>query len=494
MRWYRNASMNKKLGHIVVVAILPMALMLLYLLWALSNATNAYTDINKNVAYANQYVRDFKERTDYTVYLAIIKNKRFDQMNLGEVTVNGIVTVNPYRYIKEFEKACADLSASATVENNEGQLVRLKNSLLSLNVCIRDIEKNIIAGGHYDENMKILRNDVYALTKIIQEGIQEYIYVETTNFVNVKSDLDRQNERLVGLSMIAMVAVLILSGTMAFRAARSVSVPIRKLCQMTSKVAEGDFTVQGEVESGDEISVLTRNFNNMTTEIGLLVEDIKKNQENLRMIEVRLLQAQINPHFLYNTLDTIVWLAEAGKKEEVVSMVTYLSDFFRTTLSGGRDIITVADDKRHIESYLKIQKFRYQDVLDYEIHIQEEILGIQVPKLMLQPLVENALGHGIRNKRGKGKIEIIGERVGEDIIFKVIDDGRGMSRDELFRLLQSMEDNKNTTSENGGFGIVNVNQRIRNYYGERYGVTFESVLGEGTTATVRIPARTQGNA
>ena len=212
------------------------------------------------------------------------------------------------------------------------------------------------------------------------------------------------------------------------------------------------------------------------------------------MIEVRLLQAQINPHFLYNTLDTIVWLAEAGKKEEVVSMVTYLSDFFRTTLSGGRDIITVADDKRHIESYLKIQKFRYQDVLDYEIRIQEEILDIQVPKLMLQPLVENALGHGIRNKRGKGKIEIIGERVGEDIIFKVIDDGRGMSRDELFRLLQSMEDNKNTASENGGFGIVNVNQRIRNYYGERYGVTFESVLGEGTTATVRIPARTQGNA
>ncbi len=492
-KWYQNASMNKKLGYIVVVAILPMAFMLLYLLWALSNATNAYTDINRNVAHANQYARDFKERIDYTVYLAIIKNKRFDQMDLGEVTVNGIVTVNPYRYIKEFEKACAELSASATVENNEGQLVRLENSLLSLNACIRDIEKNIIAGGNYDRNMNILRNDVYALTNIIQEGIQEYIYVETTNFVNVKADLDRQNERLVGISMMAMVAVLILSGTMAFRAARSVSVPIRKLCQMTSKVAEGDFTVQGEVESRDEISVLTRNFNNMTTEIGLLVEDIKKNQENLRMIEVRLLQAQINPHFLYNTLDTIVWLAEAGKKEEVVSMVTYLSDFFRTTLSGGRDIITVEDDKRHIESYLKIQKFRYQDVMDYEIHIQEGILGIQVPKLMLQPLVENALGHGIRNKRGKGKIEIVGERAGEDIVFRVIDDGRGMSREELLRLQQSMEDDQNAASENGGFGVVNVNQRIRNYYGERYGVTFESVLGEGTTATVRISAAIPGS-
>lgn len=489
MKWYQNASMNKKLGNIVLVAILPMALMLIYLLWALSNATGAYTDINRNVAYANQYVKDFKERIDYTVYLAVIKNKRFDEMNLGEVTVNGIVTVSPYGYIKEFKRACANLSASATVESNESQLVRMENTLGSLNTCIKDIEKNIIAGGHYDDNMMILRNDVYTLTNIIQEGIQEYIYVETTNFVNVKAELDRQNELLVAISMAAMVAVVILSGIMAFRVARSVSVPIRKLCQITSKVAEGDFTVQGEVESRDEISVLTRNFNNMITEIGILVEDIKKNQENLRMIEVRLLQAQINPHFLYNTLDTIVWLAEAGRKEEVVAMVTYLSDFFRTTLSGGKDVITVEDEKRHIESYLKIQKFRYQDVLDYEIFMDEDILGVQIPKLMLQPLVENALAHGIRNKRGKGKIEVTGKREGEDIVFQVADDGKGMDREELFRLRQSIADNKSTVSDRRGFGIVNVNQRIRSYYGEKYGIVFQSALGEGTIATVRISAK-----
>lgn len=489
MRWYRNASMNKKLGHIVVVAILPMALMLLYLLWALSNATNAYTDINKNVAYANQYVRDFKERTDYTVYLAIIKNKRFDQMNLGEVTVNGIVTVNPYRYIKEFEKACADLSASATVENNEGQLVRLKNSLLSLNVCIRDIEKNIIAGGHYDENMKILRNDVYALTKIIQEGIQEYIYVETTNFVNVKSDLDRQNERLVGLSMIAMVAVLILSGTMAFRAARSVSVPIRKLCQMTSKVAEGDFTVQGEVESGDEISVLTRNFNNMTTEIGLLVEDIKKNQENLRMIEVRLLQAQINPHFLYNTLETIRGQAICCGAAEIAETTKALADIFRFNINKKGSMIYLYEELSNIDAYMKIQKIRFSDKFELKKELDEALMNLKVPKLLIQPLVENALKHGLEMKRGKGRIVIKGFRTEDTLFISVADDGVGMSLTELDILNKRLVVDNQAELINGistKVGLVNINDRVKMLYGSKYGIIVRSVQNVGTEVTVML--------
>lgn len=481
--------MNKRLGRIVMVAIIPMALLLMYLLWALSDATDAYTDINKNVSYANQYVKEFKERIDYTVYLAVIGNKKFSDMDLGKVTVNGIVTVNPYRYIKEFEGVCTELSEGATVESNKNLVYRLSNSVKSLNKRISDLEKNIIAGGNYDNNINILRNDIYTLTNIIQDSIEEYIYIETTNYVNVKSDLDRQNKWMVRISLLVLVIVVAISGTMAFHVARSVSVPIQKLCRMTSKVAEGDFTVQGEVESQDEIAVLTRNFNNMTTEIGVLVDDIKKNEENLRDIEVKLLQAQINPHFLYNTLDTIVWLAESEKKEEVVAMVTYLSEFFRTTLSGGRDIVLIQDEERHIESYLKIQKFRYRDVMDYEIDIENDILYYTIPKMMLQPLVENALGHGIRNKRGKGKITITGKKEGDSLVFQVIDDGKGMNREELFRLRQSIADNNNTATESGGFGIVNVNQRIHSYYGEKYGVFFESQSGVGTTATVRIAAK-----
>ena len=148
----------------------------------------------------------------------------------------------------------------------------------------------------------------------------------------------------------------------------------------------------------------------MVEQIGNLVEDIRVEQLNLRATELKLLQAQINPHFLYNTLDAIIWLAEAGEKDQVVMMVTALSDFFRTTLSKGRDFITVEEEERHIDSYLKIQQFRYRDILAYEIDIPEELYQYQILKLTLQPLVENALYHGIKNKHGLGHILVTGKK------------------------------------------------------------------------------------
>lgn len=175
------------------------------------------------------------------------------------------------------------------------------------------------------------------------------------------------------------------------------------------------------MESKDEIAVLADNFNDMTVEIGRLVERIKEEQANIRNMESKLLQAQINPHFLYNTLDTIVWLAESGRDEEVVKMTSYLSEFFRTTLSKGKDYITLEEEKRHVESYLQIQQFRYQDIMDYRIEMDEEIMDYTVPKLTLQPLVENALYHGIKKKRGGGTILIEGKLEGNKILLKVID-------------------------------------------------------------------------
>ena len=205
-------------------------------------------------------------------------------------------------------------------------------------------------------------------------------------------------------------------------------------------------------------------------------------------METKLLQVQINPHFLYNTLDTIVWLAEENKKEEVVSMVTALSEFFRTTLSKGRDFITVKEEESHVESYLKIQQFRYQDIMDYEINIDESMYGFVIPKLTLQPLVENALYHGVKNKRGKGMIRITGRLKGGDMIFKVIDDGKGMTEEELGKLQNSLKKDKSDRKEDG-FGLSNVNQRIRHYYGEGYGISFESRENEGTTATIILEAK-----
>ena len=211
-------------------------------------------------------------------------------------------------------------------------------------------------------------------------------------------------------------------------------------------------------------------------------------QLNLRATELKLLQAQINPHFLYNTLVTIVWLAEAGKKEEVVWMVSALSNFFRTTLSKGRDYITVGEEESHIRSYLEIQQFRYRDILQYEVRIPEQIGGFMILKLTLQPLVENALYHGIKNKRGMGHIRVTGELDGEKLVFRVWDDGIGMSPERLEQVRRMVRGEDQSEDRSSGFGLFNVWQRLQLNYGAEYGLEIDSRYGEWTETKVVIPA------
>lgn len=258
---------------------------------------------------------------------------------------------------------------------------------------------------------------------------------------------------------------------------------------MTKEAGRGHFTVRAELENSDEeMKELGDGFNQMVERIGNLVEDIKVEQMNLRVTEQKLLQAQINPHFLYNTLDAIIWLAEANQSEQVIMMVTALSDFFRTTLSKGRDYITVQEEESHIRSYLQIQQFRYQDILEYEIDIPEYLYQYQILKLTLQPLVENALYHGIKNKRGMGHIWVSGEQKDNKLIFKVRDNGMGMTEERLKQVRREINQDVRDTVEPAGFGLYNVAQRIRLNYGTDYDLWVESVYGEGTEFIVSIPA------
>ena len=181
-----------------------------------------------------------------------------------------------------------------------------------------------------------------------------------------------------------------------------------------------------------------------------------------------------------------MWLIESDQKEQAVSMLSSLSLFFRTTLSKGHDWITVAEEENHIRSYLEIQKFRYEDILDYEIRIPDSMKGFYLMKLMLQPIVENALYHGIKNKRGKGMIRVTGREEGEDLVFVVEDDGIGMMPEELERM-RGLISGEVTEEEPHGFGIANVASRIRLHYGEDYGITAESTYGSGSKVSVRIP-------
>jgi two-component system, sensor histidine kinase YesM len=244
----------------------------------------------------------------------------------------------------------------------------------------------------------------------------------------------------------------------------------------------------------DEITELGMSFNIMIGKIKELLDSKIKEQENLKKAELRALQAQINPHFLYNTLDTIIWMAEAKKTDQVVEIVSALSSFFRISLSKGADWITIGEEVERTRSYLTIQRMRYRDIMDFKIEVDDDVSRNTVLKLILQPLVENALYHGIKNKRQGGTIIVRAKRKGEnEVLLEVEDDGIGFTPEKLVQLRSELEDESGDIKLENGFGIGNVNKRIRLYYGKQYGLTVRSEYNTGTCVTLVIPAKTEAS-
>lgn len=283
--------------------------------------------------------------------------------------------------------------------------------------------------------------------------------------------------------MILLVFVLAAGTLLAMAITNSITGPLERLQQTAERLGKGDLDAKADLDNLEEINILARTFNHMSERIRKLLEKNIQEQKNLREAELRLHQEQISPHFLYNTLDSIVWMAEGGNNRQVVEMTTDLSDFFRTVLSGGKDFVAVEDEETHIRSYLKIQKIRYEDILDYSIQIEPEMKDYIVLKMLLQPLVENALYHGIKNKRGGGCITIRGYEDRDSLIFEVEDNGSGMDRETLEKVRKKLSgtfEGEQTNLKKGGFGLNNVAQRLRMYYGDQAEILVESEKGVGT--------------
>lgn len=325
----------------------------------------------------------------------------------------------------------------------------------------------------------------------IQDDIQYYIYYQTQSIENLKVQLNDQVQKFIvlwtALFICLIVCVLLLSSVIA----NSITRPIRELCGVTRQISESDFSARAGVNTQDEVSQLADSVNEMSKLLEVMVSQIKEDERKMRYAELRLLQEQINPHFLYNTLDTIIWLIEGNLSEQAVDMVVSLSDFFRLVLSHGKEFITIKDEELHIRSYLEIQQVRYHDILDYEISIEPALYPYRILKLTLQPLVENALYHGIKYKRAMGKITITGSMIQEEqerkICLCVKDNGVGMEEEELRRLQKEIT--RPCQETESGFGLANVNERLRMNFGMAYGLTILSEKGEGTEVRVMIPAQ-----
>lgn len=270
--------------------------------------------------------------------------------------------------------------------------------------------------------------------------------------------------------------------------------PIQLLKNKMRQAASGFLEAKVKPSGHDEIADLSISFNIMLENIKLLLEKSIREQEQVQKAELRTLQAQINPHFLYNTLDSIVWMAESGENESVIKLVKALSRLFRLTLNKGREWISLKTELEHAQSYLTIQQMRYRDILSYEINVPSELQAYPMLGMTLQPLIENAIYHGIKNKRGMGFIRISGHADNErSIILTIEDNGIGMTPERLdelrLRLEQPRDSDNHEDQDEGGFGLQNVHQRLRLYFGEQYGLQLESTEGAGARVSLRIPKK-----
>ena len=326
--------------------------------------------------------------------------------------------------------------------------------------------------------------------------------------IYTSSTLENYNWRIIGVSYVdemitskvdVMVSILLsilaivlfatlLSGWLISRQFTKPAKKLAKAMEMFENETE-HFTSE-QIGGTKEVTTLSKSFNHMVITIQHLMERIRKEEIALRKTELKALQAQINPHFLYNTLDSIAWLCEDGRNQEAEEMVGALARLFRISISRGHELISIEKEIQHTESYLKIVNFRYKDQFTYSINIDEECLPYYCNKITLQPIIENAIYHGVNRMIDKGEIEIRIEADEDDIVLAVKDNGVGMNKEQCEEILHNEPRSKNRTGV--GIGIKNVNDRIKIYFGDEYGITIDSALDEGTTVTMRIPKLSEG--
>ncbi|MEW4414873.1 histidine kinase [Clostridium sp. AN503] len=473
-------SINKKILMLSAAIVLPFLIMVVVLLVSMIKYSRTYDSLVSNLTIANNYNLNFKEDMDESLYKLVVGYVDFE--NISE---DGTLK-DPYALIGELRGEFTTLRDYTTEAESRMWLESLLRNIDTLEKRVDDILENIKIGGRYDENIQELDNNIYILTELIQDNIQYYIYYQTKSMEAVTGDLNQQIQSFLVVCGLLVFLLVILTIIVTYLITADILRPVKVLYEATQKVSEGDLSARADIHSRDEIEILAGGFNDMAENLQLLIKRTKEDEQKMRKLDLRLLQEQINPHFLYNTLDTIVWLIECNKADEAVNMVVTLSDFFRLVLSKGKEIISLKEEQQHIRSYLEIQEVRYRDILEYHIQIDPGLYDYQILKLTLQPLVENALYHGIKYKRAKGAIRIRVEKREDILYLTVSDDGIGMDKEELAQLRKEVERPCNETEK--GFGLANVNERIRMYFGVDYGMKIESEKGEGTTVTLTIPA------
>lgn len=482
--YFYNRTLASKIRLSYILAFVPLIVFMVILFIYINNSNKQYEEMMRSAVVASDFSLDFKKDFDYETYLLIVGNKSPEESRLDIL-------------LGDAQRVIGNLRNLTTSAENAERLQSVTKYLENLKTYKERIEKNLESDNKYEENIEIWENDIQIVTTLIRESVFQYIFYEMKELEQTRLEYQSFYTQMMTTSLVAFVLLAILLILFSVYIPKSITRPITQLSNVMDQVSKGDLSVRSNVNTGGEVGVLSDSMNVMIDKINELLEQVTTEQVRLRTAELELLQSQINPHFLYNTLDTITWLAEGSDRKMVVSMVKSLSDFFRTTLNKGKDIICIEEELHHVKSYLEIQQVRYQDIMEYEIDVPSELNNYMIPKITIQPLVENALYHGIKNKRGKGKITIYGTGYNDYFILTIHDNGIGMTPERLAKVKSKLSNFENKDAEatvmrpgdsdGDVFGLYNVNERIALKFGKEYGISVESVYTESTTVTVKLP-------
>lgn len=434
----------------------------------------------ENLHFSTPHVQNLFDNTSYRYYWVVSLSRVVELTNNGSSSLGVLLVDMNYSSMEQlFNKVNTDNSSGYVyLMDSDGEIIyHPKQKLIYTDLYE---ENNMEAVNYEDGSSEETFQGEKRLITVKTVSYTGWKMVSVTPISSFNMGLSGTRYFVIMMMSLVMLAIIIFNQLVSSRIAK----PLQKLNNSMKDWESGNMNPKIYVGGSLEVEHLGKTLQSVVSQLRQLMEDILVEQEEKRKSELDALQSQINPHFLYNTLDSIVWMIEGERYDDAVFMITQLASLFRISLSQGKTMICIEDEIKHAKNYMNIQKIRYKNIFDIEFDVEEDILQCCTVKLVIQPLLENAIYYGVECMDGEGEIKVKGYRRENDVYIEVYDNGMGMPQEEVNQLL--IENNR-VRKKGSGVGMLNVHNRIKLRFGAQYGLEIESQPDEGTTITIHLP-------
>lgn len=466
----KQMGLKKKMNRLLFSTMIPMACLLVILLLIFWQYAGQYNKLSENLAVSSKFNLSFKDELDLEMYYLAIGSKEASELDdvLGQVE-------DAQNIMEKLRQNTYHASGVKCLNSLDAYLDNLKKRMVQL----MEIKE-------YDRRMEFMDSNIRIITGLIMQEMQNYIYNESMYLVQVETSLTHRVKILISGMAVLLLATLGILMRRSFRLTGGIIRPVTEMLDKVKKVGRGNFDVLPVSAEIVEIEELDQGINKMAHRISGLLENVRQEKEMQHLTELQLIQAQVNPHFLYNTLDSLYWQAMEQDNEEIAESILALSQLFRLVLSQGKREVTVGQETELVSRYLQIQQMRFSRRLQYEVTVEDAVKQEKIPKLILQPFVENAIVHGFENVSTCCKVTVTAAQRKNRMHFEITDTGIGMSQSQIDEIWEE-EPDAYRKQRIGRYAIKNIRERLERRYKEDFILEIKSEVGKGTTVILELP-------